>query len=52
MAEFFQFAAQFLVVIHLAVEHDGYIAILGEDRLVAQTEVYNLEPSRAHGAQV
>jgi hypothetical protein len=35
MAEFFQFAPQFLMVVDFAVEHNGYIAIFGQNRLVA-----------------
>ena len=51
MAERFQFAPQFQVVIDLAVEHDGDIGIVRQNRLVAVTEVDNLEPRRAHRAQ-
>jgi len=51
MAKFFQFASQFLVVVDFAVEHNGYIAIFRQNRLVAEAEVYNLEPRRAHGAE-
>jgi hypothetical protein len=36
------------VVVYLSIEHDGDIGIFGENRLVAVTEVYNLEPRRAH----
>ena len=51
MAECFQFAAQFLVVVDFAVEHDGDIAIFRQNRLVAGAEVDDLEPRRAHGAE-
>src|SRR5271157_1371835 len=51
MAELFQFGAQFRVVVDFAVEHDGYIAIFGQNGLVARAEVYNLEPRRAHRAE-
>ncbi len=50
MAEFFQFAAQFLMVVDFAVEDDGHIAIFRQNRLIAVTEVDDLEPRRAHGA--
>src|SRR5208282_3791189 len=51
MAETFQFAAQFRVVVDFAVEHDGYIAIFGQNGLVARAEVYDLEPRRTHRAE-
>jgi hypothetical protein len=48
MAKFLQFTAQLLVVINFAVEDDGDIAIFRQNRLVAGTEVDNLEPRGAH----
>src|SRR5580704_7428510 len=48
MAEFFQFVAQFQVVVDFPVEHDGYVAIVRQNRLVAGPEVYNFEPRSAH----
>src|SRR5271155_2901090 len=50
MAEFFQFAAQFRVVVDFAIEHDGYGAIVRQNWLVAGTEIYNFQPSRAYRA--
>ena len=51
MAEIFQFASQFLVVVDFAVEHDGYIAIFRQNRLIAETEIYDFEPRCAQGTK-
>jgi len=51
MAKFLEFVSQFLMVVDFAVEHDSYIGIFGQNRLVAETEVYNLEPRRAYRAE-
>ena len=50
MAECLQFAPQFHVVVNFAVEHNGDIAVVRDNRLVAATEVNDLEPRRAHRA--
>jgi hypothetical protein len=48
MAGLFQFASQFLVIIDFTIEHNSHIAIFRQDRLVAGTEVDNLEPGGSY----
>src|SRR5580692_6195367 len=50
MAQRLQFAPQFHVVVNFAVEHNGDIAVVRKNRLVAATQVNNLESRRAHRA--
>jgi hypothetical protein len=51
MAEAFEFASQFLVVIDLAVEHDRDISVVGKNGLVARAEVYDFETGCTDGAE-
>ncbi len=47
MSALFQFAAQFQVIVDLAVEDDDGVAILGQDGLIAALHVDDLQPRRA-----
>src|SRR5580692_12486315 len=50
MAEFFQFGAQFQVIVDFAVEDDYSVAIRREDRLIAAFEVNNFQAGGAKRA--
>ena len=47
MSALFQFAAQFQVIVNLAVEDNDGVAILGYDGLIAALDVDDLQPRRA-----
>ena len=49
MTERLQFAPNFPVVVDLAVERDGGVAIVADDRLVAAVQIDDLQPDRAQG---
>ena len=51
MAQLFQFAAQFLMVVDFAIKYNGDVTIFREDGLVAGPEIDNLEPSCPHRAE-
>ena len=51
MAESFQFGSQFPMVVDLAIEDDGHVAIFRENGLVPGTEIDNLEPGRSERAE-
>ena len=49
VAQSFQLAPDFEMVIDFAIEDDDRIAIFGKDRLVAVGEIDNLQPGGAQG---
>jgi hypothetical protein len=51
MAEFFEFGADFQVIINLAVEDDAPLAAIFEDGLVAGFQVDNFQPGGAKRKQ-
>ena len=51
VSELLQFPSQFLVVVDFAIEHDGYIFIVGQDGLVPGSEIDNLKSRGAQRAQ-
>jgi hypothetical protein len=51
MAKLLQFTSEFLVVVNFAIEYDGYIAVFGQNGLVAAVEVDDPQPRGAHGAE-
>ena len=52
MAELLEFVPDLLVVIDLAVEGDGGVAVIGEHRLAALRDVENREAGRPERAQL
>ena len=49
--EGFQLRPQFQVVIDFAIEYDDRVAIARGDRLIARSQIENLQPGGAEGAQ-
>ena len=47
MSEFFEFFADFQVIVNFAVEDDAQLAAIFEDGLVAGLQVNNFQPGRA-----
>ena len=51
MSEFFEFGADFQVIVNLAVEDDAPLTAIFEDGLIAGFEVDNFQPGRAKRKQ-
>src|ERR1700677_3955188 len=51
VAESFQLRAEFKVVIDFSIEHDDRVAIARSDRLIACSQIENLQASGAHTTQ-